>query len=104
MHTLSITTITTTTTLTLLNLSQYTTHNAHLTTHNTSHCTLFTPYATGEMIKKLRNEQLTGTNSSKVGLWAANNFSLINNSVPTLLNTVNIAHKVGLVGQTWVRV
>lgn len=50
---------------------------------------------TGEMIKKLRNEQLTGSSSSKLGLWAANNFSLINNGVPTLLNTVNLAHKVG---------
>lgn len=49
---------------------------------------------TGEMIKKLRNEQLTGSNSSKMGLWAANNFTMINNSVPTLLNTVNMAHKV----------
>jgi len=56
------------------------------------------------MIKKLRNEQLSGTNSSKLGIWAANNFSLINNSVPTLLNTVNVAHKVlcsGGGGETW---
>jgi hypothetical protein len=53
------------------------------------------------MIKKLRNEQLTGSNSSKMGLWAANNFTMINNSVPTLLNTVNMAHKVGgWVGRT----
>jgi hypothetical protein len=46
------------------------------------------------MIKKIRSEQLHGTNSSKIGVWAANNFSMINNSVPTLLNTVNMAHKV----------
>ena len=50
------------------------------------------------MIKKIRSEQLHGTNSSKIGVWAANNFSMINNSVPTLLNTVNMAHKVGVWG------
>jgi hypothetical protein len=46
------------------------------------------------MIKKLRSEQLAGSSSSRLGVWAANNFAMINNSVPTLLNTVNVAHKV----------
>ena len=52
---------------------------------------------TGELIKSIRAEQLSGEpRVSGMGTWLAKNFGLINNSVPTLLNTVNLAHKVGL--------
>jgi hypothetical protein len=48
------------------------------------------------MIKSLRAQQLSGDSTATgLGKWAANNFSMINNSVPTLLNTVSFAHKVG---------
>jgi len=50
---------------------------------------------TGELIKSIRAEQLSGEpRVSGMGTWLAKNFGLINNSVPTLLNTVNLAHKV----------
>jgi hypothetical protein len=35
------------------------------------------------------NRSATGT-----GMWLADNFKLVNNSVPALLNAVNLAHKV----------
>jgi formate hydrogenlyase subunit 6/NADH:ubiquinone oxidoreductase subunit I len=51
---------------------------------------------TGELIKSIRAEQLADQpRVSGMGTWLAKNFGLINNSVPTLLNTVSLVHKVG---------
>eukprot|EP00878_Enallax_costatus_P007347 GHUV01007694.1.p1 GENE.GHUV01007694.1~~GHUV01007694.1.p1 ORF type:complete len:822 (+),score=249.18 GHUV01007694.1:1374-3839(+) len=51
---------------------------------------------TGEMIKAIRTQDVSTNHptANKVGLWMANNFSIINNTVPTFLNVVNVAHKV----------
>ena len=48
------------------------------------------------MIKAIRTQEVSNNHptANKVGLWMANNFSLINNTVPTFLNVVNVAHKV----------
>jgi len=35
------------------------------------------------------------------GMWLADNFKLINNTVPGLLNAVNLAHKVGAPWARW---
>lgn len=49
------------------------------------------------MIKALRSQEMSSdTRATQLSMWAANNFSTINNSVPTFLNTVNLAHKVCL--------
>lgn len=50
---------------------------------------------TGEMIKAIRTEQL-GSNSTATGtgMFLANNFGVINNTVPTFLNLVHYTHKV----------
>ncbi|WIA35081.1 hypothetical protein OEZ86_003567 [Tetradesmus obliquus] len=50
---------------------------------------------TGEMIKAIRTQHMAGaTNSNKVASLIADNFALLNNTVPTLLNVVHAAHKV----------
>lgn len=50
------------------------------------------------MIKAIRTQDVSANhpNMTKMGLWMANNFSMINNTVPTFLNVVNAAHKVGV--------
>lgn len=50
---------------------------------------------TGDLIKQLRSNELAGSGvATGTGMWLANNFGLINASVPKLLNAVNLAHKV----------
>eukprot|EP00775_Hariotina_reticulata_P006936 gene6936-7154_t len=50
---------------------------------------------TGEMIKALRSQEMSSdTRATQLSMWAANNFTTINNTVPTFLNAVNLAHKV----------
>ncbi len=51
---------------------------------------------TGDLIKHIRSQELAQSSlATGSGMWLADNFKLINNSVPTLLNVVNAAHKVG---------
>ncbi|GBG00279.1 glycolate dehydrogenase, partial [Raphidocelis subcapitata] len=50
---------------------------------------------TGELIKQLRSQELSESSAATgTGMWLADHFGLINRSVPTLLNAVNMAHKV----------
>jgi hypothetical protein len=47
------------------------------------------------MIKALRSQEMSSdTRANQLSMWAANNFSTINNTVPKFLNAVNLAHKV----------
>jgi hypothetical protein len=51
--------------------------------------------AAGEMIKAIRTQHMAdATNSNKVASMIADNFALLNNTMPKVLNVVNAAHKV----------
>ncbi|KAF6262291.1 FAD linked oxidase [Scenedesmus sp. NREL 46B-D3] len=50
---------------------------------------------TGEMIKAIRTQHMAeATSSNKVAAMVADNFSLLNSTMPKLLNVVHAAHKV----------
>ena len=50
---------------------------------------------TGELIKEVRAEELQDAKvAGGVGMFLANNFGMVNNSVPTLLNVVDFFHGV----------
>lgn len=47
------------------------------------------------MIKSIRSEQMAKwEKASSAAMTVANNFGMVNNSVPTFLNLVNMAHRV----------
>jgi hypothetical protein len=47
------------------------------------------------MIKAIRTQDMAGASSSnKVAAMVADNFALLNNTMPKLLNVVHAAHKV----------
>ena len=49
----------------------------------------------GDLIKSIRAEEMKGhKGASRGAMWLANNFGLLNASVPVLLNAVSLAHKV----------
>lgn len=50
------------------------------------------------MIKAIRTQEMKdATSSNKLAMMVANNFGVLNNTVPTFLNTVHLAHKVGCI-------
>jgi hypothetical protein len=58
-------------------------------------CHLLLLAASGEMIKAIRTQHMAdATNSNKVASMVADNFALLNNTMPKVLNVVHAAHKV----------
>ncbi|GAX77289.1 hypothetical protein CEUSTIGMA_g4735.t1 [Chlamydomonas eustigma] len=50
---------------------------------------------TGDLIKHIRSEEMSqAPRSSAAAKWLADNFTLVNNNVPRLLNFVHFAHRV----------
>lgn len=47
------------------------------------------------MIKALRASEIApGGREARLGMWVANNFGLLNDNVPRMLNALNVVHKV----------